>query len=89
MKTSTTTTKSTKQLKPKTLTLAHGFGSQLRLKDAVSKAKDGAQFNIVRSDEENLGAMFEKWLRFLGSEYGFTVKTVVKYEKYLITVTKK
>ncbi len=84
----TKTTKSTTASKPKNLTLAHGFGSQLRLKDAVAKAKDGDQFIVNRADEENYGAMFEKWLRYLAGEYGFTVKTQEKYQKYLITVVK-
>jgi hypothetical protein len=89
---STKTTKSTttsKAKQPKSLNLCHSFGSQLRLKDVVAKAKDGDQFIVNRADEENYGAMFEKWLRYLAGEYGFTVKTVKKYQEYLITVTKK
>lgn len=86
--TAKTNTKTNNQRKPKALTLAHGFGSQLRLKDAVAKAKDGDQFMVNRADEENYGAMFEKWLRYLANEYGFTVKTQEKYQKYLITVVK-
>lgn len=88
MKKSATTTKTTKAKQPKSLNLCHSFGSQLRLKDIVAKAKDGDQFIVNRADEENFGAMFEKWLRFLGKEYGFTIKTMEKYEKYLITITK-
>ena len=97
MKNSATTAKTTKSTKtttskakqPKSLNLCHSFGSQLRLKDIVAKAKDGDQFIVNRADEENYGAMFEKWLRYLAGEYGFTVKTVKKYQEYLITVTKK
>ena len=100
MKNSATTAKTTKTTKstktttskakqPKSLNLCHSFGSQLRLKDVVAKAKDGDQFIVNRADEENYGAMFEKWLRYLAGEYGFTVKTVKKYQEYLITVTKK
>lgn len=97
MKNSATTAKTTKSTKtttskakqPKSLNLCHSFGSQLRLKDVVAKAKDGDQFIVNRADEENYGAMFEKWLRYLAGEYGFTVKTVKKYQEYLITVTKK
>lgn len=85
---STKTTKTAKAKQPKSLNLCHSFGSQLRLKEIVAKAKDGDQFIVNRADEENYGAMFEKWLRYLANEYGFTVKTQEKYQKYLITVVK-
>lgn len=74
-------TKSTKQ--PKSLDVCHSFGWQLKIKDLIAKSTNGTQFIFNRT-----GAMFEKWLKYLGSEYGFEVKSMTKYQKYLITVTK-
>ena len=79
-------TKSTKQ--PKTLDVCHSFGWQLKIKDLIAKSTNGTQFIFNRADEENRGAMFEKWLKYLGKEYGFEVKSMTKYQKYLITITK-